>query len=251
MASVLWNEHTAEELRALAAADAVVLAPVASTEQHGPHLASGVDTFLAGAVCRRAAERLTDAGTQTLVLPTLWIGMAEHHMAFGGTLTVSLSTYRALILDICRSVLRHGFSRLMIVNGHGGNIAPLAAFGADLAAELGRPVPAVTYFELAGEGIAAILEDQSRVNHACEAETSMMMAAFPDHVRTGRLGEAHGPPGGSLAGLGAARFRSFADITGTGVIGDARRASAAKGEALLDAAAEALAETIAAGEPWA
>lgn len=100
MTEVLWNRMTAAEINEQAKADAIVLLPVASTEQHGPHLATGVDTFLAGEGCRRIA--LIAAKQQPIIVaPTLWMGLAEHHMAFGGTFTVFLTTYHAILKDLC------------------------------------------------------------------------------------------------------------------------------------------------------
>lgn len=242
MASVLWSELTAEELRAKAASDAVVVLPVASMEQHGPHLAVGVDTVLCGAVCRRAAELAGDI--QVVVAPTLWCGMAEHHMAFGGTFTFDIPTYRAVLLALLKSLERHGFHRVVIVNGHGGNIAALGAFLPDFARETTLSIRATTYFVLAQQAMAPFMEDQVSVLHACEVETAMMMAVAPDLVRLERLPEAFGMRGADLDALtrpSVARYRPFRDMTETGVIGDARRATPEKGEVFLAAAAETLA----------
>src|SRR3712207_4701133 len=84
LTEVEWRHLRADQLRDLAAQDAVVFLPVASTEQHGPHLATGVDNILCSEVCRRAALQLSEMGHPIVVAPTLWIGLAEHHMAFGG-----------------------------------------------------------------------------------------------------------------------------------------------------------------------
>lgn len=244
---VLWQRLKAAELNERAAAGAVVLLPVASTEQHGPHLATGVDCLLAGEVCKRAAEKAQAAGVPAVVAPVLWPGLAEHHMAMGGSFTLSLSTYRAVLLDLCRSIERAGFRRIVIVNGHGGNMAALNALSAELTHALGVPLAITTYFLLAEPAFAAILEDQSGVRHACEAETSMMLASHPDLVDAGRLAEAHGPNAESTAAVLAGAFhswRSFKELSPSGVIGDARRATAEKGEKLLEAAAEALAAQL-------
>lgn len=249
---VEWARLTAPELNAMAAAGATVLLPVASTEQHGPHLGTGVDTLLCGEVCRRAAERAVDR-RPVVVAPTLWVGMAEHHMALGGTFTFDIPTYRAVLLCLIRSVARHGFRRVLIVNGHGGNMTALNAFLPDLERETGLVVAVTTYFELAQPAFAPLLEDQQGVLHACEAETSMMIAAFPAAVRKDRLSEAHGPHFGDPRAVLAPplqRFHAFADRTPTGVLGDARRASSVKGERLLEAACDALADLIVRGAPW-
>lgn len=244
---VLWARSTAESLRRRAAEGAVVILPVASTEQHGPHLATGVDTLLCGEVCRRAAH-LTKG--PTVVAPTLWIGLAEHHMEFGGTFTLTLPTYKTVIEEICRSIVRAGFKHIVICNGHGGNISALNAMSADLARSLGQSVGIGTYWLLDPDAIAAALEDQTTVLHACEAETSMMLAIAPELADPARFHEAKG--GETSTTNSATRilspafqvWRGFKAMTGTGVIGDAAKSTAEKGERLLDASARALARCV-------
>lgn len=241
----LWARSSAESLNARARQGAVALLPVASTEQHGPHLATGVDTILCGEVCRRAAER---ASVPVVVAPTLWMGLAEHHMAFGGSFTLPLDTYRLLLEGLCRSIERAGFRRIVICNGHGGNMTALNAISAGLAEALTSTLAVTTYWTLDPAAFRAVLEDQQNVLHACEAETSMMMRVAPDLVDAARLGEA---VGGNLRADAVSTlspafhvWRSFRDMTRSGVLGDARKASAEKGEALLEAAANALARSI-------
>ena len=251
---VLWNRMRAEELRAKAEADAIVILPVASTEQHGPHLATGVDDVLCSEICRRAAERLDAEGVLAVVAPTLWAGLAEHHVAFGGSFTLSLATYQALLRDLCTSIVRAGFRRIVVVNGHGGNMSALNAFSAELTRDVGTPVVIATYWLLAEEAFGTILEDQRSILHACEGETSMMMAARPELVDRTRLGEAVGPQAeraGSVLNQPLHRWRSFKELTPTGVFGDARRATPEKGERLFEAAADALADRLRRGDPWA
>jgi creatinine amidohydrolase len=252
MTEIAWNRLSAESLRALAARDAVVLLPVASTEQHGPHLPTGVDDFLCGEVCRRTAMLLAP-DCPVVVAPTVWCGLADHHVAFGGTFTLGLATYYAVLRDLCRSILKAGFKRIVIVNGHGGNIQALGTFVGELTRELEAPIAATTYFMEGHSAMAEILEDQQGVMHACEAETSMMMAVHPDLVNGDRLAEAHGPSFNILGSLvpSLKRFHSFAELTASGVAGDARKASVEKGEKLLAACAAALAARLRAGEPWA
>src|SRR5215831_6356891 len=251
MTETAWNRLPAEALRALAAKDAIVLLPVASTEQHGPHLATGVDDFLCSEICRRVAAELTP-DVAVVVAPTLWFGLADHHTAFGGTFTISLATYHAVLRDLCRSILGAGFRRIVIVNGHGGNMQALAAFSGELTRELDAPVATTTYFMEGAAEQAKILEDQNGVMHACEAETSMMMAVHPELVNRSRLEAAHGPNFDLTASLipSLKTFRTFAELTSSGVAGDARKASASKGEALLKACAAAIAARLRAGEPW-
>jgi creatinine amidohydrolase len=252
MTETAWNRLPAEALRALAAKDAIVLLPVASTEQHGPHLPTGVDDFLCSEVCRRTAAAMAP-DCPVVVAPTVWCGLADHHVAFGGTFTLSLATYYAVLRDLCRSILKAGFTRIVLVNGHGGNINALATFTGELTRELDAPIATTTYFMEAQAAMSEVLEDQNGVMHACEAETSMMMVIHPDLVDARRVSEAHGPSFDIMGSLvpSLKRFHSFAELTGSGVAGDARKASAAKGEKLLAACAAGLAARLRAGEPWA
>ncbi|WP_320779356.1 creatininase family protein [Streptomyces sp. CRN 30] len=251
MTEVHWNRLTAAELRALAARDAVVLLPIGATEQHGPHLPTGVDDFLAAEVCRRAAL-LASERTGVVVTPSIPTGLSEHHMPFGGTLTLSLPTLHALLRDICRSVLRAGFSRVLIVNGHGGNMTALHALTTELTVELATPIAFASYFGAGREVVRDTLETQDGLMHACEGETSMMMAAHPGLIRAEHLPEAHGPritlPAESTEPVYMAV--TFDRITESGVAGDARAASPEKGERMLAGCARALADTLV-RDPWA
>ena len=250
--SVMWKELSAEDLRAKAAANAIVLLPVASMEQHGPHLPVGVDTILCEGVCKAAAELVVDK-LPVVVAPTLWCGMAEHHMAYGGTFTFDIPTYRAVLMAFLKSIDRHGFKNVFIMNGHGGNIAALNSFLPDFARETGLRIYASTYFELAMDAMPPLLEDQKSVHHACEVETSMMMVLAPETVKHDRLPEAYGMLGSdprSLIRSPLARFRSFKDLTPSGVVGDARRANKAKGEKLLAVCATGVADVLRDGKNW-
>ncbi len=244
---VMWNRMTAETLRTKAEEGAMVLLPVASTEQHGPHLATGVDTFLCTEACRRTALEIAEHHP-VVVAPCVWMGLAEHHMEFGGTFTVSLRTWHSLLEDLCRSIQRHGFPKIAIVNGHGGNMSALNALTTDLTRDLGIPIATTTYLiptSHAGE-LVDILEDQTGVIHACEAETSMMMRAHPDLVERSRLEEATGLNSSMSDVLEPAvhRWHSFMELTPSGVLGDARRSSPEKGEMLFYVMAKSLANAL-------
>lgn len=242
-----WATMTAPELREAAAAGAVVVLPVAAMEQHGPHLPTMVDFRLCGEVARRGAALAASQGTRAIAMPPIWTGMSDHHLPFGGTASLSFDAFRASIAGVARSVVASGFNKLFVLNGHGGNVAALSVIIPELALIPGLRAAGGTYWFLAEPAIRDILEDQPGVRHACEAETSMMMALEPGLVRMENLPQAFGggPPMGS-AGLNdpVIVWRDFKERSVSGVIGDARRASAAKGERLLAACTEALAAAL-------
>lgn len=246
-----WARLKAADLRALAKRDAVVIVPVASTEQHGPHLPTCVDTMLVSEVARRAA-RAVAAKVPLVVAPTLWCGLADHHLAFGGTFSLSYPTYLAVLRDIAASLKTQGFRRVLFFNGHGGNIAGLDVAATELTRDVGIPVAVGSYWPALGEEIAKVLEDQTTVLHACEAETSMMLALAPELVDSKNLAAAAGPADldESVFARQPKRWHSFAELTPNGTIGNPAHATAAKGERLLTLAAEALAARLLKGSLW-
>jgi creatinine amidohydrolase len=239
-----WARSKAGELRALAERDAIVIVPVAAMEQHGPHLPVMVDSLLCAEVALRTARRVA-AHQPVVVAPTVWSGLSEHHMAFGGTFTLDFPTFLALLRCLCRSLVRDGFRRIFLLNGHGGNRFALRVVVDELARELGAALATATYWEPAAGPFARILEQQPGVQHACEAETSMVLALRPELVDEVRFAEARFvEPPHAVTQRGGHLWRSFGGRTPTGVIGDPTAASAAKGERLLDAAAEAMAALL-------
>ena len=239
-----WARLKASDLRALAQQDAIVLVPVAAMEQHGPHLPVMVDSLLCAEVALRTARRVAER-EPIVVAPTVWSGLSEHHMPFGGTFTLDFPTFCALLRCLCRSLVTHGFRRIFLLNGHGGNRFALRVVVDELARDLGAAFATATYWEPAAGAFARILEQQPGVQHACEAETSMVLALRPELVDAARLAEAKFvEPPHVVTQRGAHVWRSFAARTPTGVIGDPTAASAAKGERLLDAAAETIAELL-------
>ncbi|MXP65519.1 creatininase family protein [Roseomonas sp. M0104] len=240
--AVRWERLTAPELRSLAERDALVVLPVASLEQHGPHLPVWTDSMIGHACCLRAAEKAADL--PTVVLPPMWQGMSEHHLPYGGTITLDYATFRAVLACVCRSIKAQGFRKLFLVNSHGGNIDPLAVAARELCLEFDMPVVATTVFHVAGPKLGALLDTQPGVQHACEAETSFWLALDPGQVRQDKVAGALSDPSTTRSGP-FQRFWSFAErAPGTGVMGDPRAATAEKGMKLLEVVSDALAEAM-------
>jgi creatinine amidohydrolase len=248
---VEWAKLKARELQDLAAQGAIVVLPVAAMEQHGPHLPVMVDTLLCGEVARRAAERASGRHP-VVVAPTVWSGLSEHHMPFGGTFTLDFATFRSLIECLCRSLARHGFRRVLLLNGHGGNVAALRVVVDELR-HLDLCLLTATYWLVDPLAISEILERQSGVQHACEAETSMVMALRPELVDESQLEAARCVDPGQVAGGAQAVFSrvAFKERTPTGAVGDPTAASAEKGLRLLEASATAVAGVLSNDALWA
>jgi creatinine amidohydrolase len=221
-----WPEADAQEGR-------VALLPVGSTEQHGPHAALATDARAAEAVAARGA---TAADADVVVAPTLPVGISEEHRAFAGTLWVSPETFRATVRDVVGSLAHHGWDRVVVVNGHGGNAAALREVcGALSRAGEGYAVP-FTWFDAVDE----------EVGHAGAVETSVLMAVEAGLVRPNERATA-ASEGADRWGewIGAVNLAYDADeFSENGVVGDPTAASAERGEALLTTAGAALGELV-------
>src|ERR1700733_6215775 len=244
---VEWARMTAPDLREIAGREgALAILPAGSLEQHGPHLPVITDTASASAASIAAARLVAAEAIPVAVLPGLWLGLSEHHLPFGGTISVDYAAYRAILESIVRSLRALGFARLLIVNGHGGNIDPLAVASRELAVAYDFPIVATTPWFLARAKIAEIFESATGPKHACEGETSLMMAIAGDIVKKDKLDEAmQQAPAPVHAPAGFSRFYSFSERAPvTGTWGDPRSATAEKGTRFLAVQAETLAEAI-------
>ena len=252
MSEVLWERMKAHELRDLAAKNAVVIVPVASIEQHGPHLPTMTDTRIGREIAVRAARRASPK-RRVVVAPVVWCGLSEHHMSFGGTITLTPETFQRVLREVVGALVRLGFHDILLSNSHGGNHIAMQHAAETLSMELRATIIATTYLREAAEAITPLLDDQAGVHHACEAETSMMLALEPDLVDASALDRLATPadPPLLLAGKASFRWRPFSGATRNGVIGNPARATAAKGESLLDAIAGALADLVTDGANWA
>lgn len=181
---MIYGNLTSPDLKALAP-DTVAVLPLAAVEQHGDHLPVATDTEIVTEIARRTESAMTE---KIVLLPTLWAGSSHHHLAFPGTLSISSETYINVLSDLLDSLTASGFRRVFLLNGHGGNKIPYseALFRKSLQREnlwvAGQNYWHLAEAELAGQDFMAT----PRLTHACEYETSMMLALGEDHVRMDR-----------------------------------------------------------------
>jgi creatinine amidohydrolase len=177
-----------------------IILPIGSTEQHGPTGLIGTDALTAEFIGRQLGE---DVGA--MVAPTISVGMAQHHMAFAGSVTLRPSTLMLVVRDTLVSLARHGFDRFFFVNGHGGNIAPVNTAFSEVHAELGEvaalaapgsnQMPAEVTCRLANwfdmpsvKALSQELYGDKRGTHATPDEVAVTWYAFPDQQRSSDLG---------------------------------------------------------------
>lgn len=254
MTEIEWARLKAAEVARLADRNAIVIVPIGATEQHGPHLPVQVDFRLATEVATRAARIMTKTHP-ALVTPTIPFGMSEHHVSLNGTITLDYPTMAAVLDCTCRSILRAGFKRIFILNGHGGNTDGITTFVTEFTVKHRVPLASGTYWNIAQAEIAAILERQTALLHACEAETSMMLALTPELIDQGELAQMRGDlvPGlSAIPGVNAGvyRWRQLSSRSLIGVIGEAGAATPEKGARLLDAIAGAVARALLEERLW-
>lgn len=219
---------------------ALVILPVGSMEQHGPHLPVDTDTRLVTAVCQALERRLPG---QTMLAPTVWLGHSPHHLSFGGTISLHHETCARVLTEVIENFYLMGYRKLLMVNGHGGNALPMAM--ALQEAKLRMPemmALACPYWEMARDEILALREGGSyAMGHACELETSLYLYLAEDSVRIDKIRDAGDAEESGFFGMGmfnggpVSYVADFKEFTDTGVFGRPTLASAEKGERMFAA----------------
>ncbi len=234
-----WPNMRREQFEAARRDRPVVVVPVGSIEQHGPHCPVDVDISNAHGIVVRAAETVTDF--PFIVGPEISLGFTHYNQGFPGTVTLGLETFIAVVADVCRSIHRNGFERIVLVNGHGGNHHPMRSAVVKVAEENIYAL-ALSHWELMRDELAAWSErDKGSIGHAGEWETSIQLYLRPELVdRSKQIAEDWVP---SVAPeFSHITFPERQRETPNGVMGDPTVASAQKGERYVTKAAERLAQ---------
>jgi creatinine amidohydrolase len=246
-----WEELRSPEFRALDPKRTVAVLPLGAIEQHGPHMPVMVDARLVSLIVDAALASLPP-DLPVLRLPTCSVGKSDEHLAYPGTLTHSAETIFRMWVEIGQSVARAGVKKLVMVNGHGGQIQPMQMAARELRISSGMFAVACNWLQF-GYPAGLFSEEEQRFGiHAGAIETSMMRAAEPDLVRMD-LAEDFVPSTQTrmardsprLAASGAAGFGWMAqDIHPAGAAGNAAAATAEDGAAAIRHAADGLSELV-------
>jgi creatinine amidohydrolase len=248
--SPYWSDLSTREFAALDPARVIAVLPVAATEQHGPHLPVGVDTFIMEGCIERVAARLP-GDLPALFLPIMRVGVSPEHGDFPGTLSLSFETALALLRDLAKSVVDAGVRKLVLLNSHGGNSALLTQMTLELRARYGALAVACSWHRF-GYPDGLFDEDELRHGvHGGDVETSLMRAFRPDLVdmtRARNFSVASREFEKDFTWLRADRPVGFGwmaqDLSPVGAMGNAAAASAEKGEAAADYWATAFIELL-------
>lgn len=240
---MLLERSTWEEVEAYLRRSRGIILPIGSTEQHGPSGLIGTDALCAETIARAVGEK-----TDALVAPTLNFGMAQHHLAFAGTMTLRPQTLMAVLVDLLTSLTQHGFERCFVINGHGGNMATIMAAFSELHAEAslrrdGRRK--ALRCRLRNWWSPALVNDLQKElfgerdgSHATASEISVTQYILPGSARVTDFDPQTAP-----AGQGFTDAHDFRRRYPDGRIGsDPSLASARAGQNLFEAALEGLAE---------
>jgi len=254
--SWMWEHLTWPELRDRVEDQPVVVLSIASVEDHGRHLPMDVDNFLIRSICEAVGERIPD---QMLLLPHLPYGFETHHMDYPGTIDIAADHLVNMVADIGLSVVRHGFRRILIANGHGSNVPVL-----DLAA---RKINNQSEDALCASFIwpSLILDTlretrQSKypggMAHAGELETAVYLHLNGEAVRMD-LAEADlsFPPSQfiyhDLCGMGPVNFAPWhSQISRDGVVGDPTVATADNGELWFETCVQRMSQLVCEFRDW-
>jgi creatinine amidohydrolase len=247
MSKIRYDELSWPEIREAIERQPVILVPFGTVEDHGPHLPINTDNLILEAICLEVARR---SSGQTLVLPTISYGLDEHHMDFPGTISVDSHVLLDLVADVAGSVASHGFTHVLIVNGHGSN-APIADLAArrvvlDTGIVCGAISPNAAIDPAWAEPTLSEMRrsEPGGIAHAGEFETAVMLYLRPDLVRMDR----------AVREMGQLRFRFFnwdhpepsalawqdwwSRMSESGVCGDPTVATAEFGRAVMETIVE-------------
>ncbi len=248
--SCFWSELSLRDIRAHDMSGVIAVLPVAAVEQHGPHLPLGVDAMIMEGCIERVAARLPE-DLDAVFLPMQSVGVSIEHRDFPGSLWLSQETASRVLLDIAEGVAGAGVRKLVLMNAHGGNSALISTVALELRVRAALLAVTCSWARFGYPDGLFSAQEQRHGIHGGEIETSLMLAFRPELVDMGRA--KNFPPATldferDFAWLRADRPAGFGwmtqDLSPSGAMGDASKASAEKGEATADYWATAFIELL-------
>lgn len=255
--AMLFENETYSSLNSVT--DKIILMPLGAVEQHGPHLATGTDSLI---VTKIAASAEQQRKHDIILTPTLSFGSSHHHISFGGTISLPADLYTQVLRELVSSLIQTGFRKIILLNGHGGNITParqaLSLLSKDFDTKFQLNIALATYWELAGSAFAGDSPMESpALSHACEYETSLMLHLFPEGVFREKIQRAQRPAQNGyipweddVPYSGVTLFKQTAFISSNGSSGEPQLGTAEKGAHLLSMATTALVQFIDSFKTW-
>ncbi|GJM27443.1 MAG: creatinine amidohydrolase [Cyclobacteriaceae bacterium] len=250
---MIFSDLSYEIINKQAEGNISAVLPLGAIEQHGPHLAVSTDTSLVTRIASQAEKLRPD---KILLCPTLPFGSSHHHLQFGGTLSLSITTYTQVVVDLVESLVQNGFNRIILLNGHGGNIVPgkqaLAVLNDKNDKTSTSNIVLATYWELAGDAFTkGSLMESPALSHACEYETSLLLHLFPEKVNMKKAERATRPdPNWYIPYEEESPYRGVSThkptqfISNNGSSGEPQLATTEKGKYLFDHAVQCLVKFV-------
>lgn len=223
----MLNEMSWVEAKAYFMKNDIAIVPVGSNEQHGPHNPLGTDHFIAREIAKQAAER-----ARVVCLEVVPFGVSSHHRQFWGTVNVSPRVFKRYVKEVCLALNYYGVRKIVVVNGHGGNLAVLSELARDLR-EQGIFIVVFQWWPAAGQLLPDLFTLDER-RHASAEETSVNLALYPELVDMKKAIDEK-VVDHSTEGVGTTVALDSADFTRCGVYGKSTTASARKGRKVLEA----------------
>ncbi|WP_425053546.1 creatininase family protein [Psychromarinibacter sp. S121] len=238
-----WWSYSTAQFAERDLSDAVALLPIATVEQHGPHLPVGVDSMINAGIVARAMKKIGN-DQKVLPLPMMPFGKSTEHLAYPGTLTLDWELVAQVWFQLGECVNRTGCRKIILFNSHGGQVALSQIVARDLRAKLGMMAVAATWFHITPMDDLFSQEEQKHGYHGGEIETSAMLALHPDLVDMSRAEDFRQlsmtmETENEILAPGLMAWMAE-DLHGSGVSGNAAASDAERGEILVDRAADRL-----------
>lgn len=239
---VAWMAKSYQNIVDIAEKDgSILIIPVGSLEQHGYHLPVATDTLLVNAVAHAGAEDVYES-LPVLVTPAIWSGHSPHHLPFGGTISLEMTTLLSVLSEVAKTSLENGFDAILFLNGHAGNMPAVSSAVSDVGdTHPDCEVLGMTYFHLAEAVVEDIREsDTGGISHGGEFETSLILHLYPELVNEERIEGTHRDEPYKygrhdlFADGPLSVYRTFDEYSQSGAIGAPEHATATKGKRLFE-----------------